>query len=167
MSEDIYHRSDKLDDIPDELKVPDGHVLLLRAYGKGVQIYDCPFVEPSKAAPHAILLKGYEDERNLVAIHFKGPSWQATDGSIVVGDAANVKQTPAPDGNSIAWLLLPAKSTTGNGLFSKVTYIQRLFTEGDKATLAGCQQVQDQHQQLVEYRAQYLFYTRSTQNPVG
>ena len=49
MSEDIYHRSDKLDDIPDELKVPDGHVLLLRAYGKGVQIYDCPFVEPPKA----------------------------------------------------------------------------------------------------------------------
>ena len=167
MSEDIYHRSGKLEDIPDELKVPEGHVLLLRAYGKGVQIYDCPFVEPPKAVPHAILLKGYEDERNLVAIHFKGPSWQATDGSIVVGDAANVKQAPAPDGNSIAWLLLPAKSTTGNGLFSKVTYIQRLFTKGGKATLAGCQQVQDQHQQLVEYRAQYLFYTRSTQNPVG
>jgi hypothetical protein len=109
MSEDIYHRSGKLENIPDELKVPEGHVLLLRAYGKGAQIYDCPFVEPPTGAPHAILLKGYKDERNLVAIHFKGPSWQATDGSIVVGDAANAKQASAPDGNSIAWLLLPAK----------------------------------------------------------
>jgi len=37
MPEDIYNRSDKLEDIPDELKVPEGHVLLLRAYGKEVQ----------------------------------------------------------------------------------------------------------------------------------
>ena len=27
--------------IPDILKVPDGEVLLLQAYGKGVQIYTC------------------------------------------------------------------------------------------------------------------------------
>jgi hypothetical protein len=27
--------------IPDALKVPDGEVLLLHAYGKGVQIYTC------------------------------------------------------------------------------------------------------------------------------
>jgi hypothetical protein len=61
-----------------------------------------------------------------------------------------------------AWLLVPAKSTTGNGLFSRVTYVQQLFTEGGKATLAGCQQVPDQHQELVEYPAQYLFYAPST-----
>ncbi len=28
MSENTYHRPDKLEDIPDELKVPEGHVLL-------------------------------------------------------------------------------------------------------------------------------------------
>jgi hypothetical protein len=165
MSENTYHCPDKLEDIPDELKVPEGHVLLLRAYGKGVQIYDCPFVEPPKAVPHAILLTGYRDECALVAIHFRGPSWQATDGSIVVGDAANAKHVVAPDSDGIDWLLLPTKSTTGDGLFSKVTYIQRLFTDGGKATLAGCHQVQDQHQELVEYRAQYLFYVASTENP--
>jgi hypothetical protein len=155
----------ELQDIPDDLKVPDGNVLLLRAYGKGVQIYDCPFVEPPKATPHAILLTGDRDERDLVAIHFKGPSWQAMDGSIVVGDAANAKHVVAPDPDGVDWLLLPGKSTTGNGLLSKVTYIQRLFTDGGKATLAGCQQVQDQSQELVEYSAQYLFYVASTQNP--
>ncbi len=163
MSENPYESVTELQDIPDELKVPDGNVLLLRAYGKGVQIYDCPFVEPPKATPHAILLTGDRDEGDLVAIHFKGPSWQAMDGSIVVGDAANAKHVVAPDPDGVDWLLLPVKSTTGNGLFSKATYIQRLFTDGGKATLAGCQQMQDQSQELVEYSAQYLFYVASTE----
>ena len=163
MSENPYESVTDLQNIPDELKVPAGHVQLLRAYGKGVQIYNCPFVEPPKATPHAILLTGDRDEGDLVAIHFAGPSWQATDGSIVVGDAANAKHVVAPDPDGVDWLLLPAKSTTGNGLFSKVTYIQRLFTDGGKATLAGCNQVQDQSQELVEYSAQYLFYVASTE----
>src|SRR5438093_11473103 len=122
MPENAYNSSIELQNIPAELKVPEGHVLLLRAYGKGVQMYDCPFVEPPKATPHAILLASDRDEGDLVAIHFKGPGWQAMDGSIVVGDAANAKHVIAPDDDSVDWLLLPAKSTTGNGLFSKVTY---------------------------------------------
>jgi hypothetical protein len=36
---------------------------------------------------------------------------------------------------------------------------------GGKATLAGCHQVQDQHQELVGYRAQHLFYVASTEKP--
>ncbi len=129
-----------------------------------MQIYDCPLVEAPKATPHAILLAGDRNEGDLVAIHFRGPIWQDTDGSIIVGDAANAKNVVAPDPYGVDWLLLPAKSTTGNGLFSKVTYIQRLFTDGSKATLASCNQVQDQGQELVEYSAQYLFYVASTEN---
>ena len=82
MPENTYNSSAEPQDIPDVLKVPDGNVLLLQAYGKGVQIYDCPFVDFAKATPHAILFTGDSDEGDLVAIHFKGPSWQATDGSI-------------------------------------------------------------------------------------
>src|SRR5438552_3305471 len=82
----------------------------------------------------------------------------------VVGDAANAKHVVAPDADGVDWLLLPAKSNTGNGLFSKVTYIQRLFTDGGKATLSGCNQVQGQTQELVEYSAQYLFYVAATEN---
>jgi Protein of unknown function (DUF3455) len=162
MPENAYNSTAELPDIPDEVKVPDGNVLLLRAYGRGVQIYNCPFVEPPPATPHAILLRGHR-EGDLVAIHFKGPSWQATDGSIVVGDAPNAKHFVAPGSDGVDWLLLPVKSTTGNGLFSKVTFIQRLFTDGGKATLAGCNQVQNQSQELVEYSAQYLFYVASTE----
>src|SRR5205814_10019030 len=84
MPENAYNSRTGPQDIRDDLKVPDGNVLLLQAYGKGVQIYDCPFVDFAKATPHAILFTGDSDEGDLVAIHFKGPSWQATDGSIVV-----------------------------------------------------------------------------------
>jgi hypothetical protein len=62
--------------IPDVLKVPDGNVLLLRAYGRGVQKYACPVSATSKAVPHAILLAGDRNEGDLAAIHFGGPTWK-------------------------------------------------------------------------------------------
>jgi len=43
--------------ILDVLKVPEGNVLLLRAYDRGVQKYACPVNATSKAVPHAILLQ--------------------------------------------------------------------------------------------------------------
>jgi hypothetical protein len=79
--------------IPDILKVPEGNVLLLRAHGRGTQKYACPVSATSNAVPHAILFHGGEGD--LVAIHFGGPTWQALDGSSVVGDGA---ATPAKPG---------------------------------------------------------------------
>jgi hypothetical protein len=148
------HAAERLD-IPDILYVPAGHVLLLRAYGIGVQKYTCPVNPISQAVPHAILLAGDEKKEDLLAIHFGGPTWQALDGSSVVGDAANAKHFPAPDPGGVDWLLLPAKATSGYGLFSRVTYIQRLYTDGGKPP-ASCNL--NQTEILVEYSAQYLFY---------
>jgi hypothetical protein len=110
--------------------------------------------------PHAILRVG-RHEGDLVAIHFGGPTWQALDGSSVVGDGAKAKHFTAPDPDGVDWLLLPAKSTTGNGEFSRVTFIQRLFTDGGKPPAAGCQP--GQTEVLVEYSAQYFFYVPATQ----
>lgn len=141
-------------DIPADLKVPDGNALLLQAYGKGVQIYTCPATATTAAKPHAILLGADRDEGDLVAIHYAGPTWEATDGSKVVG--AKVASVPSPDPDGVDWLLLTAKSHEGVGRFSKVTYIQRLDTDGGKAPAQGCGQ--DQTEVLVEYSAQYLFY---------
>jgi hypothetical protein len=147
-------RPERLDN-PDILYVPAGNVLLLRGYGIGVQKYTCPVNPVSQAVPHAILLAGDENKGDLVAIHFGGPTWQALDGSSVVGDAANAKHFPAPDAEGVDWLLLPAKATSGYGLFSRVTYIQRLYTDGGKPP-ASCNL--NQIEVLVEYSAQYLFY---------
>ena len=141
--------------IPEILNVPPGNVLLLRAYGIRVQKYTCPVYATAKAVPHAGLLAGDRHEGDLVAIHFAGPTWQALDGSSVVGDAANAKHFAAPERDGVDWLLLPAKSTGGNGLFSRVTYIQRLYTDGGKPP-ASCNP--NQTEVLVDYSAQYLFY---------
>src|SRR5260221_5837023 len=141
--------------IPDILSVPAGNVLLLRAFGIGVQRYTCPVYATSAAVPHADLIASDKNEGDLVAIHFAGPTWQALDGSSVVGDAANAKHFPAPGGDGVDWLLIPAKSTAGYGLFSRVTYIQRLYTDGGKPP-ASCNL--NQTEVLVDYSAQYLFY---------
>jgi hypothetical protein len=158
MTENPDHYVTEHRHIPDILKVPEGNVLLAQAYGRGVQKYACPVSATSKAVPHAILLAGDENEGDLVAIHFVGPTWEALDGSSVVGDAANAKHFIPPDPDGVDWLLLPAKSTTGNGLFSRVTYIQRLDTDGGKPLAEGCDQANNQTEVLVEYSARYLFY---------
>jgi hypothetical protein len=125
------------------------------ADGIGVQIYTCPVYPTSAAVPPADLIASDKDDGDIVAIHFAGPTWQALDGSSVVGDAANAKHFPAPDPDGVDRLLLPAKSTAGNGLFSRVTYIQRLYTDGGKPP-ASCNL--NQAEVLVDYSAQYFFY---------
>jgi len=162
MSENAYSSVTGPQDIPDNLKVPSGNVLLLQAFGKGTQKYACPASATSKATPHAILLKDDRDEGDLVAIHFGGPTWEALDGSSVVGDAAKAQHFKAPDPDGVDWLLLPAKSNAGKGLFSQVTYIQRLFTDGGQAPAGGCDQAHEQSEVLVEYSAQYFFYGPAT-----
>jgi len=168
MPENPYKSVTEPQNIPDNLKVPDGNVLLLQAFGKGVQIYGCPasaggaFTGP---VPHAILLTGDRDEGDLVAIHFGGPTWQALDGSIVVGDGPNAKHFKAPDPDGVDWLLLKAvkQPNGGNGQFSQVTYIQRLFTDGGQPPKSGCDQAHNQAKVLVEYSAQYFFYGPATE----
>lgn len=161
MSKELYQPGTDPETIPATLKVPaDGGPVLLRAYGKGVQIYDCPISANSKPKPHAILRVGDMDEGDLVAIHFAGPTWQAKDGSKVVGQV--VASAPSPDADGVPWLLLKATPSGGNGLFSQVTYIHRLYTDGGKPP-GQCDPADNQAQVLVEYSAQYIFYGPKTE----
>jgi Protein of unknown function (DUF3455) len=155
IGQDSGHSVAERQPIPDILSVPAGNVLLEQAYGIGVQRYTCPVYATSAAVPHADLIASDQGGGDVVAIHFGGPTWQALDGSSVVGDAANAKHFPAPGGAGVDWLLLPAKSTAGYGLFSRVTYIQRLYTVGGKPPVS-CNL--NQTEVLVDYSAQYLFY---------
>ena len=83
-----------------------------------------------------------------------------------MGDAPGAKHFTAPEPDCIDWLLLAAKSTAGNGLFSRVTYIQRLHTDGGKPPAGGCSQADNQTEVMVEYSAQYLFYGPATETAV-
>jgi hypothetical protein len=145
-------------DLPAVLDVPADQTLAAMLPARGVQIYTCVAATPGTPpvwtlkAPHAVLGKGGDVE----AIHFAGPSWQATDGSLVVG--SKVAASPSPDLTAIPWLLLKASSNAGPGLFADVTYVQRLNTEGGVAPTTGCDDAHPDAQVLVPYRADYFFY---------
>lgn len=135
-------------------------MLLLAAQARGVQIYVCqpraddPRVfEWSFRAPEAELLNS-RDER--IGRHFAGPTWEANDGSQVVGAVRETANSPSPD--AIPWLQLQARSNHGTGAFSTVTYVQRLDTWGGRAPVGGCDDAHAGQELRVDYTATYAFY---------
>ena len=146
--------------VPDILKVPDGQTVLLKALGKGVQIYACTATaaDPGKfgwtfKAPEADLT---DEDGKKIAKHYAGPTWEANDGSKVVG--AVLQKADAPKPGAIPWLLLKAKTNEGTGTFERVTYIQRVDTEGGVAPATGCDQAHTKTEARVDYKANYYFY---------
>ena len=91
--------------VPDNLKVPDGQLVLLKALGKGVQIYGCQAnsKDPSKfewalKAPEAVLLNS---KGNRIGKHYAGPTWEASDGSKILRDkSVAVKSAPSAEPKS-------------------------------------------------------------------
>src|SRR5436190_1453540 len=84
-------------------------------------------------APDAKL---YDSSGTQVGTHGAGPSWTWRDGSVANG--AKVAELNAPVSDAIAWLLLRVTGTTGSGMLSDATYVQRLNTAGGKAPATGC-----------------------------
>ncbi len=142
--------------IPQELQPPAGEQVLLRVHAKGDQIYTCT----SSSAQFAWTLKApdaqlFDKNGKPFGKHFAGPSWEANDGSRVVGKAV-ANATPDPD--SIPWLLLDTVSRDGSGVLSPVTHIQRLDTKGGKAPAFGCDASHAGQEMRVPYSAEYVFY---------
>jgi len=149
----------KTDDIPVTLRVPTNAVLTRQVHAAGVQIYRCS--ADKDAARYVWLLKEpaadlYDRAGNKIGRHYAGPTWEAKDGSMVLGEV--VARADSPDPNSVAWLLVSAKSTSGNGVFSHVRFIQRLHTVGGNAPSDGCNQASAGREVRVAYSAQYWFY---------
>ena len=147
--------------VPEQLKVPAGESLLLKAQAKGVQIYQCKAKaenpqqwEWTLKAPKADL---FNDKGEKIGKHYAGPTWEANDGSKVVGEVK--ERVNAPEKDAIPWLLLKAKSHEGKGIFSKVTSIQRLDTSGGKAPSTGCDESQKNAEVQVGYGADYYFFS--------
>ncbi|HEV7357307.1 MAG TPA: DUF3455 domain-containing protein [Steroidobacteraceae bacterium] len=146
--------------VPGPLRVPADQSLIKELHASGVQIYEC---QPAKGdaskfewsfkAPEAVL--STRGGRNIVK-HYGGPTWEAQDGSRVVGEV--VASSPSTKPNSIPWLLLRAKASSGNGLLGHVQSIQRLNTVGGSTPAGGCSQQQAGQQLRAAYTADYLFY---------
>jgi Protein of unknown function (DUF3455) len=146
--------------VPKTLEAPSAQVLTISARGVGVQIYECT-AGKEDSMRYSWTLKAPEAELRdksgrKLGKHYAGPTWEANDGSKVVGDV--VARDNGPDGAAIPWLLLRAKSTSGTGVFSAILSVQRLHTGGGKAPGSGCDQTQSGKEARVPYTADYYFY---------
>ena len=133
--------------------------LALSATGRGEQTYQCS-TAPAATGGYAWTLVGpkavLSDARGaVIGRHYAGPTWEASDGSKVVGRV--LAKQPSPNGG-VDWLLLKAVSTSGPGLFATVTYIRRLATTGGAAPSSGCVADTAGHRVSVPYSATYEFY---------
>ena len=146
--------------IPDSLKVPPGHTLKFSARAQGYQIYQCgqDKADPKLyswnfTGPQADL---FDTKGDKVLSHYAGPTWEARDGSKIVGTVKANEKSPDPD--AISWLLLEAKPTGTAGTMNDVKYVQRLQTSGGKAPADGCKAETVGALKNVAYMAQYYFY---------
>jgi hypothetical protein len=156
--------------IPDTVAAPAGTTLKLKLHGWGDQIYTCTASGGADAgadagattyswvlkAPMATL---YDDTDTKQGTHSMGPTWTANDTSAILG--AKIASSPSPLSDAIPWLLLKVGSHSGaTGLFTDVTYVQRLNTSKGVAPATGCDAAHvnppDVH---VQYSADYYFYT--------
>ncbi|MFZ3334081.1 MAG: DUF3455 domain-containing protein [Candidatus Acidiferrales bacterium] len=144
-------------DIPEKLQPPANEHLLFQLHAKGDQVYVCK----SESGQFAWTLKApdaklFDKSGKPFAKHFAGPTWEANDGSRVVGKAA--ANVPSPDANSVAWLLVTVVSHEGEGKFTKVTTIQRVNTKGGKAPATGCDSAHADQEFRAPYSADYRFF---------
>ena len=135
-----------------KIAVPAGNRLAYHVYATGVQVYSWNGSSWGFVGPIATL---YADPgfNGRVGTHYGGPTWKSNSGGLVIGKK---KDECSPDPNSIAWLLLYADETDGVGMFSDVTFIQRVNTSGGKApSYAGSF---DGEEARVPYTTEYYFY---------
>jgi hypothetical protein len=141
-------------DIPANLAPPTGTTLVGRYAAKGVQIYSCAAKgmanEWAFKAPEAELI---DAQGKAFAKHYAGPSWEAADGSKIVGKV--VASGPAPKVGAIPWLLLSVESS-GIGVLAGARFVQRVNTAGGVGLTGTCPTVGAE--QRVDYTADYIIY---------
>ena len=147
--------------VPGAIQPPAGHKPFLEGHAVGVQIYSCAATPTGHSwafvAPRANL---YKPNGRLLMTHYAGPSWEAKDGSKVVGSRVDGVTV---DAGAIPWLLLSATAATpgpddGDRL-ADTTYIQRIATTGGLApAAAGCSAATAGTVTEVPYTADYVFW---------
>ncbi len=146
-------------EVPESLKAPAGEEVILAAHATGTQVYVCQQGSDQKyawafKAPEAELT---DATGKKIVHHSAGPSWKHIDGSEVTGKVIARHDAAKPD--AIPWLLLAAASHMGDGIFSRVTSIQRINTEGGLPPVTNtCDASASGKESRSAYAADYYFY---------
>ena len=145
--------------LPEPVRVPAGQKFRMATTGVGEITYECREkasaagqFEWAFVAPVATL---YGGDRRPVGKYYGGPTWEANDGSRIIGKQVAI--APASAGN-IPLQLVKADPAMGAGAVNGVTYIQRLNTKGGVAPVSACDAAAKGRRQQVAYEADYLFY---------
>ncbi len=149
--------------LPDAIKVPAGHRVVIETVGVGDITYECrdkkdaagqfewAFVGPSA------VLKDRKGE--TIGAYFGPPAtWRSNDGSAVTGTQLAV--SPASAG-SIPLQLVKNNPAVGQGTMTGVTYIQRVATFGGVAPAMACDAASKGKREIVKYQADYILYKAS------
>ena len=151
--------------VPARLVPPAGNVEVMRAYARGVQMYvsvenpNLPGTYVWKfVAPVAILANnGGRD----FGTHYAGPTWQANNtGSSVKGTRVDGLSV---DPTAIDWLLLSGRDHAGNGMFSNISYIQRIDTVG--GLMPSWTPMSAGIEASIPYTATYVFFEATSPRP--
>lgn len=135
------------------IEVNQDQKVAFHAYAIGVQIYRWTGSVWEFKAPEANLYAS-ANYHGKIGIHYAGPIWESNSGSIVKGTRIN--GCDVDPSNSIPWLLLGAAYTDGGGIFSRVTFIQRVNTSGGlKPSVPG---IFPGEEKRIPYTAEYYFY---------
>jgi hypothetical protein len=117
--------------VPSRIAVTDGSKVFLVGHAVGVQIHSCNATPGGPVwgfvGPRANL---YDGNGKRIVTHFGGPTWEAADGSRVVGQLTDGVTV---DPTAIAWLLLSKKSTAAGpdgDRLAHTKHIQRIATTG-------------------------------------
>ncbi len=158
----LAHAGPPPPDVPTRIQVAEGNKVFLVGHAVGVQIYSCnPAASPrwGLVAPRAKL---YDDNGKLIITHFGGPTWQAKDGSYVVGQRVDGVTV---DATAIPWLLLAASTSPGadGDRLVDTTFIQRIATTGGLPPAAAeCNDATAGTTVEVPYTADYYFWKAGT-----
>lgn len=138
--------------LPEAIAAP-GETAILTLHAEGAQVYECKSNGDGTLAwafrePIATLLSAGK----TVGRHYAGPSWEYSDGSVVVGQV--VGTAPGQVAMDIPWLKLGVVSRRGNGVLSPATTVQRINTVGGKLN-GACYKAGTY--ESVPYSADYVF----------
>ncbi|VVM06915.1 hypothetical protein MAMC_01339 [Methylacidimicrobium cyclopophantes] len=145
------------------LPLPPDTRLVWMATATGFQVYKAlPSGEPQASLrwvfqePEATLR---DPSGAKIGRHFRGPCWEATDGSRVMGSMPPLAQSPAGNPSDVPWLLITVQSSGTAGVLSGVTHVLRVGTQGGVAPAAKPSKAGELVR--VPYKATYLFLAPS------
>ncbi|RMQ47878.1 hypothetical protein ALQ04_04510 [Pseudomonas cichorii] len=146
--------------LPESVRVPDGHKITLQTTGVGEITYECRAkanmaneTEWVFVGPKAVL----NDQSGKAVGSYYGPpaTWEAKDGSKLTG--TQVAVAPSSAGN-LPYQLVKANPAEGKGVLTGTAYIQRVALKGGVAPTTACSASNKGAKEVVKYQADYIFW---------